>query len=265
MKTLNTIVAIIAVFALATCQSKEGWKSLFNGKNLDNWDLHIGTPIKGHESHAQGATTEKVFSITQIDGNDVIRIAGNVNASMATKENYENYHLQVEFRWGEGVYGAFNSGLLYHSHGPFGAGLGTWMSSHELQLMTGNMGDSYRMGNSYCEVPVVQEGGQYHFRPGADRKPFGEQGVAKIARKLKNAEKPVGEWNVIDLYCFDDMSVHVVNGETVMVNYKSGKYEDGKIVPLTSGKIQFQSEGGEMYIRSLKIRPIKEIPSEVLL
>ena len=28
----------------------------------------------------------------------------------------------------------YNSGLLYHSYGDFGVGLGVWMSSHELQL-----------------------------------------------------------------------------------------------------------------------------------
>jgi hypothetical protein len=265
MKNLHLITTILFVLLITSCQQKSEWSQVFNGENLNNWDSHIGTPIKGFEDRATSATPAKVFSVAELNGEKVIRISGDVNASLATRENYENYHFQMEFRWSDGVYGARNGGLLYHSYGPFGVGLGTWMSSHELQFMTGNVGDSYRMGDTYCEIPVNEKGDQFYFRPGAGMKPFGELGVKKIARKIKDMERPIGEWNVIDLYCYDDMSVHVVNGETVMVNYKSGKYENGEVKPLTSGKIQFQSEGGEMFMRNLRIRNINKIPSEVLL
>ena len=264
MKNLNIILSFAIVLLIVSCQPQSEWEQVFNGENLDNWDTHIGTPIEGFEDLAEEATPEKVFSVTELDGENVIRISGEVNAALATKESYENYHFQMELKWGEGVYGRRNSGLLYHSYGDFGAGLGTWMNSHELQLWTGNIGDSYRMGDTYCEIPVRQEGDQYYFEPGAERKPFGEEGVSKIAHKSKDLETSVGEWNTIDLYCFDRMTVHVVNGETVMVNYNSGKYENGEVTPLTSGKIQFQSEGGEMFMRNLRIRDIDEIPAEVL-
>jgi hypothetical protein len=33
--------------------------------------------------------------------------------------------------------------------------------------------------------------------------------------------------------------------------------------PLTSGKIQIQSEGSEVYYRNLEMRPIKELPAEL--
>ena len=35
---------------------------------------------------------------------------------------------------------------------------------------------------------------------------------------------------------------------------------DGREVPLTKGRIQFQSEGAEVFYRSIAIRPIREIP-----
>jgi hypothetical protein len=265
MKILHFIMAAVVVISTSACGQKSEWSDLFNGQNLNNWDHHIGTPIKGYEDRAASATPDKVFQVRDLNGEKVIWISGDVNASLATKESYSNYHFQMEFRWADGIYGNRNSGLLYHSYGPFGTGLGTWMNSHELQLMTGNVGDSYRMGDTYCEIPVRADGDQFIFNPGGERKPFGEQGVKKIARKNKNAEKAAGQWNLIDLYCFDDVSVHVVNGETVMVNYKSGKYENGDVKPLTSGKIQFQSEGGEMFMRNLRIRKIDQIPSEVML
>ncbi len=50
-----------------------------------------------------------------------------------------------------------------------------------------------------------------------------------------------------------------------MINFKSGKYlDDGTVEPLTKGKIQLQSEGGELFIRNMKIRPIDQIPSKLL-
>jgi len=69
---------------------------------------------------------------------------------------------------------------------------------------------------------------------------------------------------VIDLYCFGRTSVHVVNGKVNMVNYNSGKIEDGVVVPLTKGKIQIQSEGGELFVKTLEIEPIKAIPAALL-
>jgi hypothetical protein len=48
-----------------------------------------------------------------------------------------------------------------------------------------------------------------------------------------------------------------------MVNNNTGKVEDGKIIPLSGGKIQLQSEGGELFIKTLQIRPLTKLP-EVL-
>jgi hypothetical protein len=93
---------------------------------------------------------------------------------------------------------------------------------------------------------------------------FGMEEVSKIAHKSHDVEKPVGAWNVVDLYCVGGQSVHVVNGETVLVNYQSGKYENGEVVALTGGKIQLQSEGGELFVRSIKLEEISEIPAEIL-
>ena len=40
--------------------------------------------------------------------------------------------------------------------------------------------------------------------------------------------------------------------------------EDGKEVPLTGGCFQLQSEGSELFVKSVEIQPIKEIPAELL-
>jgi len=36
------------------------------------------------------------------------------------------------------------------------------------------------------------------------------------------------------------------------------------VLPLTKGKIQIQSEGGELFVKTLEIEPIKAIPAALL-
>jgi len=260
MMSLRTVskLFIITLLFMSCCAQQDEWIQLFNGQNLENWDTY-------KPADAGDISLEKLFSVVEMDGMPAMRISGEINAAIGTKETYENYHLQMEFKWGDEVTTKRNSGLLYHGYGPYGKGLGVWMNSHELQLWTGNMGDSYRMGDTYCQIPATETDSAYYvWDENAAMQDIGKNGVTKIVHKTEDLEKPVGQWNVVDLYCFGDQSVHVVNGETVMANYKSGKYEGDQVTPLTSGKIQLQSEGGELFVKSIKLRPIETIPAEVL-
>jgi len=49
-----------------------------------------------------------------------------------------------------------------------------------------------------------------------------------------------------------------------MVNTNCCKVENGLKLPLTKGKIQIQSEGGEFFIRKVDVEKINEIPAEFL-
>lgn len=254
---------------LAACTTGRGseWKPLFNGRNLEGFDTYLGKSLPDEWAEvSKAATTESVFSIAEIEGEKVIHISGEINGSLATKEAFENYHLRLVYKWGDTVYNKRNSGLLYHSFGEFGVAIETWMANIELQLMHGNLGDTYLMANTACDIPAQKntDTEQWVFTPGADMVPFSEHTNGRLIRKSKDLEKPLGEWNVVDLYCFGTTAVHVVNGTPVMVNYNTATYEDGKRRPLTSGKIQIQSEGAELFIKSLDIRPIDSIPTELL-
>lgn len=243
-----------------------GQKSLFNGKNLKNWDIYLGSPITGFEELAKKATPATTYSVVEIDGKKMIHVSGDIFASLATKAEYGNYHLRLEFKWGEKVCGKRNSGLLYHSFGPFGAAFGTWMATIEHQLMHENMGDTYLMANTYCETKVVksEDGKSFLFSPDGKSTAFSEKDNGRSIKKAKDAEKPLGEWNTVDLYCFGQTSVHVDNGQVVMINTNCSKIENGQKIPLTKGKIQIQSEGGELFIRKIEIEKIKGIPAAYL-
>lgn len=260
----STFLLLCIIFLFSACEKP--WQPLFNGQNLDGWDTWVGPLSDSTEVIGLNKDPLNLFSVVDLDGEKVIRISGEKNASLATKEEFENYHISVELKWGDEVFATYNSGLLYHSYGDFGAGLGVWMSSHELQLKTGNMGDSYRMGKSYCEIPMKKnEEGKYVFAKDGEITPSIPDSETRVIGKNGDYEKPHGEWNTIEMYCFGRTSVHVVNGNVNMINYNSGKYlGEGNIEPLTKGKIQFQSEGGELFLRNIKIKPISKIPEKLL-
>jgi hypothetical protein len=258
---------LAGLFMVTSCQTEAEWKALYNGQDLQEWDMFLGSSLGADfDSLAQAATNEKVFSIVEMEGEKVIRISGEINGSLATRESFENYHLRLVFKWGETVYSRRNSGLLYHSFGDFGVSFGTWMPNIELQLMHDNLGDTYLMANTACETPAVknEEKNQFFYTPGAEWVAFGEHANGRSIKKSHDMEKPLGQWNVVDLYCFGTTAVHVVNGETVMVNNNTGVYENGVVNPLTAGKIQIQSEGAELFVKSIEVKPIKAIPASVL-
>jgi len=261
MKNLSLIL-ILCLFSVSAFSQKQ----LFNGKNLKNWEIFLGNPITGFEDLSKKATPESTYNVTDLDGQKVIHISGSIFASLATKTEFENYHLRLEFKWGEKVYGKQNSGLLYHSHGPFGVAFGTWMACIEHQLMHGNLGDTYLMGNSSCDAKVKKgdDGKTFFYDPQGQLMSFSEGENGRSVKKIKDAEKPLGEWNIVDLYCYGQNSVHVVNGQIVMINSNNSQVVNGQKLPLTKGKIQLQSEGGEFYIRKVEIEKIKGIPTELM-
>ncbi len=82
-----------------------------------------------------------------------------------------------------------------------------------------------------------------------------------MAHLAGDFENPHGEWTTVELYCYGDKAIHVVNGHVVMVLENSRLVEpDGTSKPLTSGKIQFQSEGAECYYRNIEIKKLEKLP-----
>ena len=157
LRSLTLLLAAFPGIWLAGCKPAPEWKAIYNGGNLDGFDTYLGKPL-GEEwaEISEAATTESVFSIVEIDGEKAIRISGEINGSLATQESFKNYHLRLVFKWGDVVHKSRNSGLLYHSFGEFGEAHGTWMPNIELQLMHGNLGDTYLMANTACKTAAVK-------------------------------------------------------------------------------------------------------------
>jgi hypothetical protein len=246
---------------------KAHWKSLFNGRNLQGWDTWLGVPFDSAGNRMNVAPSglnndpKQVFSVvTDSDGKKVIRISGQQFGALVSKEEYENYHLQLQFKWGDLTWAPKkkrkkDSGLLYHSVGEHSGDNGFWMRSQEFQIEQGNVGDYWGVSGAFEDVPadkindstyVYDQGGTlYTF---STHTPPGRHCIKK-----GDAEKPTGEWNTLDLYCHGDTSVQVVNGQIMMVLYHSQQWDNGSAKPLTKGKLQIQSEGAEVYFKNIRI------------
>ena len=98
----------------------------------------------------------QVFRVT--DG--MLHITGDGLGSIITKKEYADYHLVLEFKWGEKTWQnrtdkTKDSGLLIHSVGADGGYGGTWMPSIEVQIIEGGMGDYLMVaGNDKEGKPV---------------------------------------------------------------------------------------------------------------
>ncbi len=261
-------------------QDADRWTPLFNGRDLSGWETFLGRPhrqveVPGQQRNQQGeyldavgvdSDARGVFSVVQMDGEPAIRISGEIYGALTTRAEHENYHLRFEFKWGEKKWppreqAGRDSGCCYHAVGPHGASYGFWMQSCEFQIQEGDCGDFYSLAGVIvdAEGDPVKPGDpktELTYRKGAP------QVVGHTRRIIRNQanEKPHGQWNALDLYCLGQTSVHVVNGTPNMVLSGLRRRVDGRDVPLTKGRIQFQSEGAEVFYRRVAMRTIREIP-----
>lgn len=265
-----TAVILTLTFAIASSAGEKS-TSLFNGKDLTGWDTWLGKPFKGDKPVGLNNDPDKVYTVVEADGKPAIRISGQTFGAITTKSEYENYHFTLEFKWGEKRWpprekAVRDSGLLYHCVGEHGAAGTFWMRSQELQIQEKDCGDFWSVAGAIIDVEVEKKDGKgpYIYKKGGEKRSFGTKENGPRVVKNPDNEKPLGQWNTIELYCVGQTSVHMVNGKVNMILTGSRQKVGDKEVPLTKGKLQIQSEGAEVFYRNITIRPVAAIPPDLL-
>jgi hypothetical protein len=277
VKFIAPLLVCFILFSFKTTEKPGRWKQLFNGRNLTGWDRYIGPDLDDSGKPMSGTPIglnndpRHVFSIVNEDGGHIIRISGQNWGAISTKEEFENYHLQLQFKWGKLSWGQkkgkkMDSGLLYHSVGNYGADYGAWMRSQEFQIEEGNCGDYWGVAGGMADIPVIKRSEtDYVYSPQGTMTSF-KEGAPQGRHYPKNgdAENPSGQWNTLDLYCHGDTSVHVVNGKVMMILYRNRQQDKGRESQLSKGKIQIQSEGAEVFYRGIRLQQISGLPPGLL-
>jgi len=275
-KFIIPLMMCAITLGFTTSSTKDKWESLFNGKDLTGWDTYIGPDLDDAGKPINGTPIglnndpRHIFTIVKDNGENVIRISGENWGAISTKKEYKNYHLQLQFKWGALSWGQKkgkkkDSGLLYHSVGKYGADYGAWMRSEEFQVEEGNSGDFWGVAGGLANIPADKVGDGYIYNPQGTLMTFKEGGnQGRHCIKGSDAENPSGQWNTLDLYCYGDTAIHVINGKVMMVLYQTKQIDNGQETPLTMGKIQIQSEGAEVLYKQIKIQPIGKLPAKLI-
>ncbi|MGC3943278.1 MAG: DUF1080 domain-containing protein [Chryseolinea sp.] len=282
-KRLALALLILPLAAALLCMGKtDEWTPLLD-KNLSQWDTYLsyrhqigynGNVPKdslGNAISPVGYSKDEshVFSVLNEPGDPVLRVSGEIYGCLFTRKSYENYHLKLQVKWGEKKYDPRkeklrDSGILYHSIGEAGAEYWrSWMLSQEFQVMEGHMGDFWRQANSAIDIRAYPSESTVMSSVADTKQPFlsFKQGKDGFCLRSGNFESPPGEWTTLELICFNGKSLHIVNGNVVMV-LRNSRYTqpDGKEVPMTSGRIQLQSESAEVFYRNIRIKPLQSMP-----
>ena len=271
----------------ATSGNPASWTSLWNGRDLSGWSTWMSKPqptseVPGLARSADGKYTEvigsgrdplKVFTVTTADGQPAIRISGEVFGEIRTEQSFQNYRLRLQFKWGKLKWPPRNkpeiprdSGLLYHVHGAPGAEDRVWSRSFEFQIQEHDVGDLYAVGSVIAVRSTVRPGGsarhpQFDYDPAGEWHDFSQvPGSDGRCIKQPDNEKPSGEWNDLELVCFGEDCIHIVNGKVVMRLHNPRRIDRTPPESVTLGPIMLQSEGSEVYYRAIAWRPITALP-----
>jgi hypothetical protein len=243
--------------------------SLLDGKDLKtNW-----------YSWLQDTGREDPRGVFTLQKDGTLHISGDGFGGLTTHKEYANYHLVLEYRWGKKTWqnrktAARDGGLLLHAQGPdgnFGGSKdkpGPWMTSIECQIIEGGVGDilvlqgndaqGKKMDASVVCEQVNDRDGEAVWKQGGEKKRFTSGRINWYGRdpdwkdtlgfRGKNdVESPGQEWTTVECFCRGDQLVYRVNG--TIVNRASD------IFP-TQGKILLQTEGAELFVRKLELRPL---------
>ena len=271
----HTAILIVSLFTGITVQARDSVAegaarqvtapvNLLHLITSGQMDYHIAPQYAVHDPASD------IFQIT----NGILRISGRGYGYVATRETYRDYHLVIEFKWGEQTWGeraakARDSGVLVHAHGAHGSVYKTWIPCVEANLIEGGMGDIYVVNPKGalrpCSVQVEawrDRSGDWRWRPGAPRQTITDGRVrwlgcdeawkdVKGFRGRRDIDVPAGEWNRLEI---------IAQGKTLRYLYNGWLVNEAHAVAPDEGKICLQTEAAELWVRRFELLPLFRLP-----
>ncbi|MDR7369493.1 DUF1080 domain-containing protein [Flavobacterium aquidurense] len=210
--------AIIVLFVLNSCAVQQ--------KNLamDDWYAFTKT----------NTAQQKPSDIYEFkDG--MIRMHGNDNSCLMTKNSYKNFELELEYRWNlEEQYktnSTKNSGVMYNI--PLDASDKIWPKGIQFQIKEKTTGDFI-----FLDQVTAKVNGKLI-----------EAGASVVSPKFLANEKPYGEWNIVVIKSFNGKITQYLNGKLV---------NECTDASSTEGKISLNYERSPIDFRNITIKEISK-------
>jgi hypothetical protein len=210
---LSILILFIFTHVSVFSQSSSKTIELWNGKDFNGWEL-VTNPAAD------------INSVCTIKHDSVLAVAGKPIGYLATIDSYENYKLHLEYRWLIDAAKNSNSGVLIHiASGPIDRN--TWPLCFQIQTKITRVGDLLPMAGARFIEPLSTPP---------------EAKTPQLERQKSDSEKPVGEWNVVDIICLDSTIECLING---IIQNRVTKCEPH------AGKIGIQLEGFPYELRNI--------------
>lgn len=221
--TAYTLVWAILFGIPGTGIADDAFQPLFNGKDLTGWTIVQRDPKDSTQTNPDPLT---VWTVQ--DG--VLRCSGKPNGYIATRQPYENYVLELEWRWPE-AHDRLNSGVLLHVQED---NTKDWPTCFEAQMKAGFAGDLWM---TYPPKVAIQVDPAQH-----------DPAQPRRFLRLAGEEKPVGQWNHFSITCKGDTLRIELNGKLTVAGAKAS---------LRKGRIALQSEGVPVEFRNIRLKSTK--------
>ncbi|HEY5968498.1 MAG TPA: DUF1080 domain-containing protein [Chitinophagaceae bacterium] len=220
MKLIASL-SLFCFFTIDTAKSQSVF--LFKPEDRAHWYIFLEGSKKG----------EDPLGVFQFE-NGMMHVSGQKFGYIATEESYSNFHLKLEFKWGEKKYPPRenekrDAGILYNSDIYNGDKI--WPRSIECQIQEGDCGDIW----------LIDSASVIHADTMTTKKPY------RRVVKSKDTEKPTGEWNKVEVIVDKGEITYLVNGQVV---------NKARTPSPKAGRIILQSEGAEIYYRNVELKKL---------
>jgi len=249
---------------------KGGVIRLFDGKTFGDCYTWL--------KDAKREDSRRVFRVT--DG--MLHVTGDGLGGLVTNRRYRDYHLVLEYRWGERTWrerenSAKDSGLLIHSNGVDGGYQGIWMPAIEVQIIEGGVGDFVFVPGKGADgkpVPLSltcetarDRDGEVIWQAGGNRETFDLKNIRRINwygrdpdwadvkgfRGKEDRDSPGHEWTRLDV---------IADGGHIQTFVNGAKVNEAFDAAPNAGRLQLQSELAEVFFRRWELWPLDTGPPE---
>ena len=224
---MRTLLACLLSLPLFADTTPEGFRALFNGKDLSGWhglNPHQGAKLTGEKKAADLAKQRADFPLHwRVENGELVNAGTGPYAT--TDEDFGDIELRIEYK----TVAKADSGIYLRG-------------TPQVQIWDLNQIFDPKKPD---RKPHLGSGGLFNNTPGTPgRDP------------LVIADKPFGEWNTFRIVQKGDVTTVWLNGKLVVDHAKMENFWD-RAQPLPSkGPIMLQTHGGEIRWRNLFVKSL---------